>query len=183
MADHGPPCGPASLSTLRVVSADGVPETFIKRPPLAWTTADSFGPCDLVHNFRPRVELRTRDGCLIINPQPNSANFQGQWEDITSLLAKLISRTARQTQDADGTDELVMSKAGGSIFERMSVRKDDEFDFDADRLLPFDDQVEIVLTEVDSESHQHQNLGSVIIRADEHNRGELTQQFRGAGAL
>jgi len=45
-----------------------------------------------------------------------------------SLLAKLISLTARQTQDADGTDELVMSRAGGSIFERMSVRKDDEFD-------------------------------------------------------
>jgi hypothetical protein len=123
-----------------------------------------------------------RDGCLIINAQPNSANFQGQWKDIMSLLAKLISLTARQTQDADGTDELVMSRAGGSIFERMSVRKDDEFDFDVDRLLPFDDQVEIVLTEVDSESHQHQNLGSVIIRADEHNRG-VTQQFRGAGAL
>lgn len=100
-----------------------------------------------------------------------------------SLLAKLISLTARQTQDADGTDELVMSRANGVIFERMVMSRDDEFDFDADRLLPFDNQVEIVLTEVDPESQQHQNLGSVFIRADEHNRGELTQQFRGAGAL
>jgi hypothetical protein len=99
------------------------------------------------------------------------------------LLAKLISLTALQTQDADGTDELVISRADGVMFERISMRKDDEFDFDNDRLLPFDQQVEIVLTEVDPESHQHQNLGSVFIRADEHNRGELTQQFRGAGAL
>lgn len=99
------------------------------------------------------------------------------------LLAKLISLTALQTQDADGTDELVMSRGGGVIFERMSMSKDDEFDFDSDRLLPFDDQVEIILTETDPEIQQHQNLGSVFIRADEHNRGELTQQFRGAGAL
>jgi hypothetical protein len=49
--------------------------------------------------------------------------------------------------------------------------------------VPFDSQVEIVLTEVDAESQQHQNLGSVFIRADERNLGELTQQYRGAGAL
>ena len=99
------------------------------------------------------------------------------------LLAKLVSLTARQTQDADGTDELVISRADGGEFERISMSKDDVFEFDKDRLLPFDQQVEIVLTEVDPESHQRQNLGSVFIRADEHNRGELTQQFRGAGAL
>ena len=99
-----------------------------------------------------------------------------------ALLAKLISLTALQTQDADGTDELVMSRAGGVIFERRSMRKDDEFAFDDDRLLPFDQQVEIILTEVDS-GGQPQNLGSVFIRADELNRGDLTQQFRGAGAL
>jgi hypothetical protein len=99
-----------------------------------------------------------------------------------ALLAKLITLTALQTQDGDGSDELVMSRGDGAIFERISLRRDKEFAFD-DRLLPFDGQVEIVLTEVDPESQQHQNLGSVFIRADEHNRGELTQQYRGAGAL
>jgi hypothetical protein len=103
-------------------------------------------------------------------------------EEVMALLAKLITLTARQTQDGDGMDELVMSRRGGVIFERISLRRDDEFFFD-DRLLPFDNQVEVVLTEVDPESQQHQDLGSVFIRADEHNRGELTQQFRGAGAL
>ncbi|MDB5580418.1 MAG: hypothetical protein JWR80_5594 [Bradyrhizobium sp.] len=98
------------------------------------------------------------------------------------LLAKLITLTARQTQDADGTDELVMSRGGGVIFERITMSRDDEFEFD-DRLLPLNDQVEIILTEVDSESQQHQNLGSVFIRADELNQGELTRQFRGAGAI
>jgi hypothetical protein len=99
-----------------------------------------------------------------------------------ALLAKLISLTARQTQDADGTDELVVSRRGGVIFERISMRRDDEFIFDDDRLLPFDQQVEIVLTEVDL-GKQPDDLGSVFIRADELNLGELTQQFRGAGAL
>jgi hypothetical protein len=75
-----------------------------------------------------------------------------------------------------------MSRADGVIFERIpSMRKDGVFEFD-DRLLPFDRQVEIVLTEVDAGSGP-QNLGSVFIRADELNRGELTQQFRGGGAL
>jgi hypothetical protein len=98
------------------------------------------------------------------------------------LLAKLITLTALQTQDGDGSDELVMSRGDGVIFERISLRTNEEFAFD-ERFLPFDSQVEIVLTEVDSESQQHQNLGSVFIRADEHNLGELTQQYRGAGAL
>src|SRR5207248_10566277 len=116
------------------------------------------------------VGIRVRSGCC------------HRQEEIMSLLAKLITLTALQTQDGDGSDELVMSRGGGVIFERISIRRDDEFAFD-ERFLPFDDQVEVVLTEVDSESQQHQNLGSVFIRADEHNRGELTQQFRGAGAL
>jgi hypothetical protein len=98
------------------------------------------------------------------------------------LLAKLITLTALQTQDRDGSDELVMSRGDGAIFERISLRRKQEFTFD-ERFLPFDSQVEIVLTEVDAESQQHQNLGSVFIRADEHNLGELTQQYRGAGAL
>ena len=86
-----------------------------------------------------------------------------------SLFAKLITLTALQTQDADGTDELVVSRRGGVIFERISLSKEDEFAFDDDRLLPFDDQVEVVLTEVDAESQQHQDLGSVTITAGEHN--------------
>jgi hypothetical protein len=114
-------------------------------------------------------------------PPNELRKFEVNAEDVMSLLAKLISLTALQTQDADGTDELAMSRAGGVIFERISMSKDEEFAFD-DRLLPFDQQVEIVLTEVDP-GGQPQNLGSVFIRADELNRGELTQQFRGAGAL
>lgn len=100
-----------------------------------------------------------------------------------SLLAKLIWLKVQRTQDADGVDELVMSRADGGIFERLTLRTGDVFEFDRDRLIPFNQQVEIVLTEVDRETQQRQNLGSVFIRADEHNRGELTQQFRGAGAL
>jgi hypothetical protein len=99
-----------------------------------------------------------------------------------ALLAKLITLTALQTQDGDGSDELVMSRGDGAIFERISLAANEEFAFD-ERFLPFDSEVEIVLTEVDSESQQHQNLGSVFIRADENNRGERTQQYRGAGAL
>jgi len=33
-------------------------------------------------------------------------------EDVMSLLAKLLTLSAIKTQDADGTDELVMSRAG-----------------------------------------------------------------------
>jgi hypothetical protein len=104
-------------------------------------------------------------------------------EEIMSLFAKLITLTALQTQDADGTDELVVSRRGGVIFERISLSREDEFAFDDDRLLPFDDRVEVVLTEVDAESQQHQDLGSVTITANEHNLGERTQLFQGAGAL
>lgn len=98
------------------------------------------------------------------------------------LLAKLISLTALRTQDGDGEDELVMARGDGGIFERLRMRRNDEFVFD-DRLLSFQGQVEIVLKEVDSESQTHQDLGSVFIREDEHNQGERTRQYRGAGAL
>jgi hypothetical protein len=103
-------------------------------------------------------------------------------EVVAFLLAKLITLTALKTQDGDGEDELVMARGDGGIFERIRMRRNDEFVFD-DRLLSFQGQVEIVLKEVDPESQQSQNLGSVFIREDEQNRGELTQQYRGAGAL
>jgi len=103
-------------------------------------------------------------------------------EDVMSLLAKLLTLSAIKTQDADGTDELVMSRAGGVIFERFSLRRGEEFEFD-ERFVPFDQSVGIVLTEVDRETQQHQDLGTVFIRSDDQHQVELTQQFRGSGAL
>ena len=99
-----------------------------------------------------------------------------------SLFAKLLTLSAIQTQDSDGTDELVMSRAGGVIFERLSLSTGEEFEFD-NRLVPFDQSVGIVLTEVDRETQQHQDLGTVFIRSDDQHQVELTQQFRGSGAL
>ena len=69
------------------------------------------------------------------------------------LLAKLISLTALKTQDGYGEDELVMARGDGGIFERLTMRRNDQIVFD-DRLLSFQGQVEIVLTEVDRESQQ-----------------------------
>jgi hypothetical protein len=51
-------------------------------------------------------------------------------EEIMGLLAKLITLTALQTQDRDGSDELVMSRGDGAIFERISLRRKQEFAFD-----------------------------------------------------
>jgi hypothetical protein len=99
---------------------------------------------------------------------------------MAELFAKLISLTATKTVSA--TDLLVISRADGGEFDRMSMSEGDEFDFDDQKLVPFEQQLELVLTKVNP-GGQPQNLGSVFIRADEVDRGDLTQQFRGAGAL
>lgn len=98
-----------------------------------------------------------------------------------SLFAKLAELRAVKTQDTDGTDELSISRADGFQFESMSMSQGDVVDLD--RLLPFDGELEIVLKEIDSQTDEEQNLGSVFIRSDELGRGELTRQFRAARAL
>lgn len=101
-------------------------------------------------------------------------------EDDMSLFAKLAELRAVKTQGADGPDELSISRADGFQFESMSMRQGDVVDLD--RLLPFDGELEIVLKEIDPQTDEEQNLGSVFIRSDELGRGDVTQHFRGAGA-
>jgi hypothetical protein len=100
------------------------------------------------------------------------------------LLAKLISLKALQTQAGPGhnhVSRVAMSRADGGVFERIIINQGEEFEFE-DRLVPFDNKVEIVLTAADTFPGLH--LGSVIIMADEHNRGEMTKQFDvGIGSL
>ncbi|OLP00260.1 hypothetical protein BVU76_21165 [Mycolicibacterium porcinum] len=97
-----------------------------------------------------------------------------------SLFAKLSELRAVKTQDSGGTDELSISRADGFQFKAVSMCQGDVVDLD--RLLPFDDQLEIVLREVDVHTDEMRDVGSIFIRSDELGRGELTQQFNGAGA-
>jgi hypothetical protein len=96
-------------------------------------------------------------------------------------LAKLISLTARQTQNG-GTDKLVPDRDGIEIEGPISMNTGDEFDFDKQDLVPFQQQLELVLI-AEHPGQGPSNLGSVIIRADELNHGQLMQQFRGGGVL
>jgi hypothetical protein len=100
---------------------------------------------------------------------------------MANLFAQLMSLTATKTVGV--TDILVVSRADGGEFDgRITMSQGDKHDFDDFDLIPFEQQLELVLTKVNL-GGQPQNLGSVFIRADELNRGDLTQQFRGAGAL
>lgn len=98
-----------------------------------------------------------------------------------SLFAKLSELRAVKTQESGGTDELSISRADGFQFKAVSMCQGDVVDLD--RLLPFDGQLEIVLREVDAGTDEMEDVGSIFIRSDELGRGELTQQFSGAGAL
>ncbi|MGV0742971.1 hypothetical protein [Mycolicibacterium sp. XJ870] len=97
-----------------------------------------------------------------------------------SLFAKLTEFRAVKTQDGQGVDELSISRADGFQFESISMCQGDVVDLD--RLLPFDGELEIVLKEIDPQTDDEQNLGSVVIRSDELGHGDVTQQFLGAGA-
>lgn len=110
--------------------------------------------------------------------------IRGQWEDIIRLLAKLISLTARENEVGPGhirITHVVMSRADGGIFERIAINQGEVFEFE-DRLVPFNNKVlKINLTASDGFGG---TLGSVSIRADELNRGELTKQFNsGIGSI
>jgi hypothetical protein len=96
-------------------------------------------------------------------------------------LAKLISLTARQTESG-ATDKLVMGGSGIKLEGPFTMNVGDEFDFDSQDLVPFQQQLQLDLI-AEHPGHGPSNLGSVIIRADELNHGQLTQQFRGGGAL
>ena len=97
-----------------------------------------------------------------------------------SLFAKLSELRAVRTQDSGGTDELSISRADGFQFKAVSMCQGDVVDLD--RMLPFDGQLEIVLREVDMGTDEMEDVGSIVIRSDELGLGELTRQFRGAGA-
>ncbi|KJC49133.1 hypothetical protein UP09_07860 [Bradyrhizobium sp. LTSP885] len=97
-------------------------------------------------------------------------------------LAKLITLTARLTQTPGETDRLVIASGGIEFEGPFPMNAGDVFDFDDQDLVPFSGQLQLDLI-AEHPGQQPANLGPVIIRADEQGRGELTQQFRGSGAL
>lgn len=97
-----------------------------------------------------------------------------------SMFAKLTGLRAVRTNAASGADELSIGRADGFQFEWMSMSSGDVVELD--RLLPFDDQLELILREIDPQTDDEHSLGSVFIRSEEVGRGELTAQFCGAGA-
>ncbi len=97
-----------------------------------------------------------------------------------AAFAKLLFLEAKEIQDPDGADELLVSRGDGVIFERIRMRKDDVFEFD--RFLPFVNQapIDVVLHEVNEETDQVRFIGGAKIIASELGLGERTQAI---GAL
>jgi hypothetical protein len=123
---------------------------------------------------RGSIELSVSAGLSV---SPAAAN---PMEDHMSAFAKLAEIRAVTTQDVDGVDELSISRADGFRFESMSMSRGDVVDLD--RLLPFDSELELVLTEIDPQTEEEHHLGSIVIRSDEVGGGEHTQRFEGSGA-
>jgi hypothetical protein len=78
-----------------------------------------------------------------------------------AAFAKLLFLEAKRIQDPDGADELFVSRGDGGVFEQIRMRKDDVFEFDSSRLLPFVNQapIDVVLHEVNEETDQVNLLG------------------------
>jgi hypothetical protein len=100
-------------------------------------------------------------------------------------FAKLLFLEAKKIRDPDGADEIVVSREGGVIFERIRLRKDEVFTFD-NRLLPFapgQSPIVVVLTEVDEAAGQGTRIGVGSISAEELGFGQSTLRIGGAGTL
>jgi hypothetical protein len=101
-------------------------------------------------------------------------------------FAKLLFLEAKVIRDPDGADEIVVSRADGVSFERIRMGKDDVFEFDDDRLLPFlpnQAPIDVVLTEVNEATNQGTRIGAARISAAELGLGERTERIGGAGSL
>jgi hypothetical protein len=99
-------------------------------------------------------------------------------------LAKLITLTARQTQNVGGTDKLVLGGNGIKLEGPFTMKTGDEFGFDDQELIPFQAQVPLQLDLIAEHPGQGPaNLGAVTILAEQQGHGEQTQQFQGSGAV
>ena len=99
-------------------------------------------------------------------------------------LCKLITLTGPQ----GFPDSVVLSIiAGDERFEarRLALKPIERielnlFEFDNQDLLPFQNEVQLKLG-LNELGGSHQDLGVVIVSADDVNKGELTQRFSGVG--
>ncbi|MFF4101729.1 hypothetical protein [Streptomyces sp. NPDC001903] len=104
-------------------------------------------------------------------------------------LGKLTELSVVKSQDSDGEDRIVMSRVGGVQFlpdqGTVTVQQGEVWNLDdMEIFLPFaeaDGDVEVALHAVKNGTSF--SLGTVFLRADEANHGELQKQFEGAGAL
>ncbi|MEV5955795.1 hypothetical protein AB0M11_18815 [Streptomyces sp. NPDC051987] len=103
-------------------------------------------------------------------------------------LGKLLELTVDKTQSPDGQDRIVVARDGDFQFfpsaGLITVHQGDELDLeDEDVFVPFGDgDVELTLKAVNQPGHPI-SLGSVFIRRDEANAGDLVKRFEGGGAL
>ncbi len=98
-----------------------------------------------------------------------------------AAFAKLLFLEAKRIGDPDGTDELLVSRGDGGIFEQIRMRQDDVFEFD-NRFLPFAGQpaIDVVLHERNEQTDRVTFIGGAKIIAGELGLGERTQAI---GAL
>ncbi|WP_181798690.1 hypothetical protein [Streptomyces sp. WELS2] len=103
-------------------------------------------------------------------------------------LGKILEIDVDKTQSPDGQDRIVMTRDGDFQFfpsaGLITVHQGDELDLeDQDIFVPFgDNDVELSLKAVNQPGHVV-SLGSVFLRRDEANAGELTKKFEGGEAL
>ncbi|MEU0739144.1 hypothetical protein [Streptomyces sp. NPDC006134] len=98
-----------------------------------------------------------------------------------AAFAKLLSLEAIRVQDPDGADEILVSRGGGVVFEKVRMRKGDVFEFD-ERFVPFVNQepIDIILHEVDEATDRSSFIGGAKIVPSELGLGERKQAI---GAL
>lgn len=97
-----------------------------------------------------------------------------------SMFAKLTGLRAVRTNAASGADELSIGRADGFQFEWMSMSSGDVVELD--RLLPFDDQLELILREIDPQTDDEHSLGVHPLRGSGSRRTHRTV-LRGRCAL
>ncbi|MGW7427832.1 hypothetical protein ACWGJB_49365 [Streptomyces sp. NPDC054813] len=102
-------------------------------------------------------------------------------------LGKLLELSVDKTQSPAGQDRIVVAMGDFQFFPSsglITMNQGDELDLDdEDVFVPFgESDVELTLKAVNQPGHPI-SLGSVFLRHDEVNLGELSKKFEGGGAL
>ncbi|MFF9482248.1 hypothetical protein [Streptomyces sp. NPDC014733] len=102
-------------------------------------------------------------------------------------LGKLLELDVEKTQSPDHQDRVVLTRGDFQFFPSsglITVRQGDALDLDSeDVFVPFGDgDVELTLKAVNQPGNPI-SLGSIFLRRDEVNVGELSKRFEGGGAL